>query len=224
MIKSKAQVQGSRPSFRLALSRNDLAIAIGVSTSSIDVMVTEGALPPPRKWHSRKLWLIAEVEAHLNEWPVDGEERTPNQIDAILDRHKPQEQQTGPGGYAIPSGNKDDWLQRYYDRLGFDPHTMGHDEMRELHKAAEQRWLASIPGSPLLRLERQALTQLAEHGPSVQVNTRDIKNCGPNTQDRLRARGYLETVPHHKYPESVGALILTDAGYAAFRELDAKQS
>jgi excisionase family DNA binding protein len=35
-------------------------------------MVIEGALPPPRRWHSEKLWLVSEVEAFLNDWPIDG--------------------------------------------------------------------------------------------------------------------------------------------------------
>lgn len=54
---------------RIALNRTELALAIGVSANTVDVMVTEGALPRPRKWHSRKLWLVAEVEAAMMEWP-----------------------------------------------------------------------------------------------------------------------------------------------------------
>lgn len=57
---------------RLALNRNELALAIGVSANSVDAMVKEGALPPPRKWHTRKLWLVSEVEAAMSEWPADG--------------------------------------------------------------------------------------------------------------------------------------------------------
>lgn len=57
---------------RLALNRNELALAIGVSGNSVDAMVKEGALPPPRKWHTRKLWLVSEVEAAMSDWPADG--------------------------------------------------------------------------------------------------------------------------------------------------------
>lgn len=57
---------------RLALSRADLALAIGVSTTSVDQMVAEGTLPPARRWRSRKLWLVREVETALGELPVDG--------------------------------------------------------------------------------------------------------------------------------------------------------
>lgn len=64
-----------KPLPRLALNRTELAVSIGVSPTSIDVMVAEGALPHPRKWHTRKLWIVAEVEAYLMEWPSDGEER-----------------------------------------------------------------------------------------------------------------------------------------------------
>jgi hypothetical protein len=91
MTKSKREMQGSRPSFRLALSRADIALAIGVSAGSVDLMVEEGALPPARKWHSRKLWLIGEIEAYLNEWPVEGEESGSNKVDDIF----------GPRGHQI---------------------------------------------------------------------------------------------------------------------------
>lgn len=57
---------------RLALGRSELALSIGVSTGSIDVMVAEGVLPPPRRWHTRKLWIVSEVEAFLNDWPTEG--------------------------------------------------------------------------------------------------------------------------------------------------------
>lgn len=219
MTKSKAGLYGNRPPFRLSLGRADLAIAIGVSTSSIDVMVAEGALPPPRIWHSRKLWIVAEVEAHINEWPADGEDEPFNRIDAILDRRQPEEPKTGAGGYPIASGRKGDPLQDYYDRLGFDPATMGQAEMMELRKAAEEKWKASIPGTPLQKRERAALHQLGAHGPNVLVHWSKIKNCGPDTTERLKARGFLETTDHPKYADSVESLILTDAGYTAFKAL-----
>jgi predicted DNA-binding transcriptional regulator AlpA len=57
---------------RIGLNRAELAIAIGVSPNTIDRMVEEGALPPPRKWHSRKIWIVTEVEAAMLEWPSDG--------------------------------------------------------------------------------------------------------------------------------------------------------
>ncbi len=55
---------------RIALSRAEVALAIGVSANTVDAMVNEGALPPARKWHSRKLWLVAEIEAAIMEWPT----------------------------------------------------------------------------------------------------------------------------------------------------------
>ena len=60
---------------RLSLSRAEVAVSIGVSITSIDVMVKEGALPPPRLWHSRKVWLVSDVEAAIQSWPehnIDG--------------------------------------------------------------------------------------------------------------------------------------------------------
>lgn len=55
---------------RIALNRTEVALAIGVSANTVDAMVKEGALPPARKWHSRKVWLVAEIEAALMEWPT----------------------------------------------------------------------------------------------------------------------------------------------------------
>lgn len=57
---------------RIGLNRTEVARAIGVSPNTVDVMVAEGVLPPPRKWHSRKVWLIGEVMAAMTEWPYDG--------------------------------------------------------------------------------------------------------------------------------------------------------
>ena len=61
----------TRPVPRLALNRTEVAIALGLSADSIDRMVDEGVLPPPRRWHKRKLWLVAEIEAFLTELPAD---------------------------------------------------------------------------------------------------------------------------------------------------------
>ncbi|MCV9997301.1 hypothetical protein OE766_03490 [Pararhizobium sp. YC-54] len=57
---------------RLGLNRNELALAIGVSVNTVDKMVQDGALPPPRKWNTRKIWIVSEVEASMLEWPADG--------------------------------------------------------------------------------------------------------------------------------------------------------
>lgn len=57
---------------RFGLNRVELATAIGVSANSVDLMVREGILPPPRRWHSRKIWLVADVLAAMASWPEDG--------------------------------------------------------------------------------------------------------------------------------------------------------
>lgn len=56
---------------RLCLNRAEVAISIGVSPNTVDAMVREGFLPKPRKWHTRKVWLVSEIEAALFEWPAD---------------------------------------------------------------------------------------------------------------------------------------------------------
>jgi hypothetical protein len=55
---------------RLAFNRTELALSLGVSVNTVDIMVTEGFLPPARRWHTRKLWIVAEVQAYLSEWPT----------------------------------------------------------------------------------------------------------------------------------------------------------
>ena len=57
---------------RLSLNRNEVAYSLGVSASTVDVMVAEGFLPRPRRWHSRKLWLVSDIVALQAVWPEDG--------------------------------------------------------------------------------------------------------------------------------------------------------
>lgn len=57
---------------RISLNRDEVALAIGVSATTVDVMVEEGALPRPRVWHSRKVWLVSALEAAVREWPEAG--------------------------------------------------------------------------------------------------------------------------------------------------------
>ena len=56
---------------RLGLNRAEVALAIGVSPTTVDVMVAEGALPPPRRWHTRLFWRVNEIDAFMSEWPTD---------------------------------------------------------------------------------------------------------------------------------------------------------
>lgn len=221
-LDSTKSLKKSSLGIRLALSRVDVALAIGVSASSVDQMVKEGALPPPRKWHSRKLWLVSEIEAYLNEWPVEGEpglsdwdvttDGTPQASSAKL---------MTLGERRIVAGSEDPLLQ-WYEKLGFDPATMGHEDLIRLKKAADDRWIASIPGTPLGKRERKVLAQLAAQGVGVAVHHSKIKDCGPDTEDRLRARGFIETKNQTKYPDRIDSFILTDAGYAAWEELVGK--
>lgn len=57
---------------RLGLNRLEVAQSIGVSANTVDVMVEEGFLPKPRKWHSRKVWLVSEIVTAMASWPEDG--------------------------------------------------------------------------------------------------------------------------------------------------------
>ena len=64
-----------RPVPRIGLSRAEVALAIGVSGNTVDLMVSEGMLPAPRRWHTRKIWLVAEIEAALAAWPSEEDAR-----------------------------------------------------------------------------------------------------------------------------------------------------
>lgn len=57
---------------RLGLNRAEVASAIGVSANTVDLMVEEGFLPKPRKWHTRKVWLVSDVVAAMAAWPEEG--------------------------------------------------------------------------------------------------------------------------------------------------------
>lgn len=57
---------------RLGLNRAEVAAAIGVSANTVDLMVQEGYLPRPRKWHTRKVWLVSDIVAAMASWPEEG--------------------------------------------------------------------------------------------------------------------------------------------------------
>lgn len=58
---------------RLALNRAELALSLGFCVNTIDVLVKDGRIPPPRRFNKRKIWLVHEVTAALTEWPSDGQ-------------------------------------------------------------------------------------------------------------------------------------------------------
>lgn len=207
-----------RPIIRLALSRAELALSIGVSVGSIDEMVEEGALPHPRRWHSRKLWLVSEVEAHLSQWPSDGDDDGWRDYDSQEIRKTASTPAKGPGGFPVIR-DRSDPIAQYYERIGFDPLTMGSEDMTRLQREAKEKWAASIPGTPMGKRERNALKQLVEHSVGAPVKESLIKDCGSDTEDRLRARGFIETRPHPKFPDSVESYVLTEEGLKAWRDI-----
>lgn len=207
-----------RPIVRLALSRTELALSIGVSTTSIDKMVTEGALPAPRKWHSRKLWLVSEVEAHLGEWPNDGDDSANEWGDWEREEVHKLEMRPATAGQAGPpiktAKPTPDPLMDWYRQIGFDPETMSHGDRTRLMQEARGRWAASVIRSELGKRERGALEQLASFGVGVEVRPARIKSCGPDTMERLKARGYVVI---RGDAERIWGITLTDDGIAAWR-------
>lgn len=106
-------------------------------------------------------------------------------------------------------------LAEHYERIGFDPATMDDSEYPRLYKEAEDAWRASIPGMPLGKREIGALRQLLVHGVGVAVPEEQIKNCGPDTEERLIARGYMEAVPHPQFAGQIEKYVLTPEGEKA---------
>lgn len=203
---------------RLGLNRSELALSIGVSINTVDKMVEEGALPAPRKWHSRKIWIVAEVEAAMMEWPADGVDDDDDDWKAETglkswDEEPKKKITINYPGFNTPS----DPMNEYYNKLGFDPATMEHADLVRLQNEAHQRWLAEIPSLPLNELEEKVLAQFAVLGANVKVSSRDIKHCGPDTEERLLTRGFIKTFPMVKYPDRIGFYMLTDAGFEAWK-------
>jgi len=209
-----------RPIVRLALSRAEVALAIGVSIGSIDTMVTEGVLPKPRRWHSRKLWLVSEIEAHLNDWPIDGESEwnAEAELNKVIGSYAAVKEVKGAGGYTIPA-SKDDPLHQYYEDIGFDPRTMDQEDMRRLTAAEKARWAGSIPGTPLNKREISVLKQFPNYPAGTLINGNALKGAGWQTAEMLQARGFLEIVYEPGEQPRVKGHLITVEGMAAAAKL-----
>lgn len=120
----------------------------------------------------------------------------------------------GRGGYPIPQGD-DHPLKVYYDRIGFNPKTMNEADMKRLMAEADARWRDEIPSQPMNKLECKVLLQLLSFGQGAEVPWRSIKGCGPDTQERLDARGFIEMRMQTKFPDRISAFILTRSGWEA---------
>ncbi|MDE2467129.1 MAG: hypothetical protein KGO02_25965 [Alphaproteobacteria bacterium] len=204
-----------RPVPRLALNRTELALSIGVSVSSVDAMVAEGTLPPPRIWHTRKLWLVTEVEAYLNNLPADGGETDDNPFDEPV-VPLTAEIKKGAGGYPIPSDPRHP-LAAHYAALGFDPKTMGKEDYSRLYRLAHERWLAEIPALPFNKREKQALLQFIHQPVGPLIKHDAIKHYGPDTSKRLQARGFIEVFMYENDPSRQKGYVFTEADYAPQR-------
>jgi predicted DNA-binding transcriptional regulator AlpA len=200
------------------LRRTEAAEYIGISTTKFDEMIADGRMPQPKQIDARRVWDRHQLDRYFEDLPGGSDENPFDGVDVWSEQNKVDDTRNGPGGYPIirdPSHP----LRKWYDQLGFDPATMGEDDMRGLMAAATERWKASVPSTPLGKREQRALRQLAAQGLGVAVDCNEIKDCGPDTQARLEARGFLETRPRAKYPDRIGSYVLTEAGLQAWKEL-----
>ena len=146
----------------------------------------------------------------LEDWNV-----APSSWDKIA--KDPCEPPKGAGGYIIIE-DKDDPIRKWYDKIGFDARTMGREDMNRLMAQHHDRWVATIPGTPLIHREITVLKQLNTYRPGEKIHRRAFK-CGPDTEDRLKARGFLVTFPDAKFPDRNGHYMFTDAALEAWKEL-----
>jgi hypothetical protein len=78
-----------------------------------------------------------------------------------------------------------------------------------------EEFKAHIATKPLNQRELAALALLARTGVGKSVSPHQVK-IGLETQERLEARGYIETRPKEKFPDRVGYYILTADGSKAW--------
>lgn len=113
-----------------------------------------------------------------------------------------------------------DPLRQFYKRIGYNPKTMNHAKLVELQNKAEEEWKSSIPSRPIGKREVDALEDLSKHGFGVFVDWRDVKGCGPETEDRLVARGFIKTRNSRKFPDRISRYAITKAGMDAWRKIE----
>lgn len=110
-------------------------------------------------------------------------------------------------------------VSNWYAYLGYDPKTMNDADYERLFKEKDAERRRQIPAEPMTKREKSALSQLLAHGVGVSVKSELIKPCGPDTEERLEARGFITFVSYPQHPNSVAAYLLTDAGKSAALKL-----
>lgn len=75
---------------------------------------------------------------------------------------------------------------------------------------------AHITTKPISRRETLALEVLAEFGVGLPADARQLK-VGPDTQERLEARGYIKRQPQQELPKIDARIVLTEDGLKAWK-------
>ncbi len=122
--------------------------------------------------------------------------------------------ETGPSGYPIDD-DPSSALNQYYNKLGFDPRTMSQSDMDRLRAEADERWKASVPGTPLQKREISALQALMHYEVALPVPWSQFKGLRHETGLRLQARGFVTL----EVRDGNDLLSITEAGMAAARSL-----
>lgn len=198
------------------LSADEAGAAIGVSVGTFREMVADKRMPRPRKIGSRLVWDVDELRAAFKSLPRDGEcDDIWSSVSAGTLLHDART----PVGNSTHNNGGTSVLQEFYDKLGYDPQTMTNDDLRRLMAEARQKWRESIPRSSFNKRELNALLQLRQLKPNEPIRFQDLKGVGPDTADRLEARGYLLQSFHPDEPTQLMHYVLTEAGLAAANAL-----
>jgi hypothetical protein len=95
---------------------------------------------------------------------------------------------------------------------------MTPDEYVAACEESRRQWVATIPKTPMIKREQNALRQILAFGGGW-ADAGRIKDCGQDTVDRLVIRGFIETKPHDLHPKTIVAYRLTEAGLVAVKAL-----
>ncbi|MGP4691593.1 hypothetical protein [Agrobacterium cavarae] len=149
----------------------------------------------------------ADISNDLDEWRARNEARGVSTLETTA--------VSTANGKRRKAIDVDKTINDWNAYLGYDPETMNEDDYRRLFAEKEVERKKQIPASPMTKLEISALKQILTHGAGVPVKTHLIKPCGPNTEERLEARGFIRYVMKKKFPDRIDSYILTAAGEAA---------
>ncbi|MBN9454268.1 MAG: hypothetical protein J0I42_20215 [Bosea sp.] len=195
-----------------------------ISVDTFDTWLRAGFIPGPHIERGQIVrWHWPSLERHLIN---DGPSHEPDPfLEGVKNLKKKRDLPAGrvePSRWPLPS-SAGDHLDRWYSKLGFDPHTMTDADMERLQEEAFDRWKSEFIFTRLGKRERDVLRQFQGIQPGSLVRPAGIKGLGVDTEQRLEARGFIAT----RYRDNDANLLegweLTEAGNQAVQAVLAGQ-